>query len=396
MKIGINLLSIDPNYSGGVTSFTFGILNGLIINEEIEIQLYAHKRNKNLFKDFINHKNVTLIELDYGRFRNFFSKICILLFPDRVNFFINSIIFKKISKIMDKNSAIIYNPSATLINFNNTIPVIVSMHDIQHVHFPEYFSFLRLQFRKKSYFYTAKYADYIQASSTFIGKDFTENYSFLKRENIYFISEGVSKSEFDIDEKVASKLLDELGILQDYIFYPAQLWHHKDHVTVLESLKILRDKYNLKIKLVLTGDKFSSSSNIFDFINKYELNDQVLYLGKVPFKTLVALYKKSKFLITATLYESSSLPILEAAASKTSIIASDTPPNLEMGNNLLINFFNAKDPKSLSETIYKIWNDKYLREEQIEYNFNNLDRYLWVSVANEYLKMFQDIKRINE
>ena len=49
----------------------------------------------------------------------------------------------------------------------------------------------------------------------------------------------------------------------------------------------------------------------------------------MPFKTLVALYKKSKFLITATLYESSSLPILEAAASKTSIIASDTPPNIE-------------------------------------------------------------------
>ena len=72
LKIGINLLSIDPNYSGGVTSFTFGILNGLIINEEIEIQLYVHKGNKDLFKDFINHKNVNLIELDYGRFRNFF------------------------------------------------------------------------------------------------------------------------------------------------------------------------------------------------------------------------------------------------------------------------------------------------------------------------------------
>ena len=71
MKIGINLLSIDPNYSGGVTSFTFGILNGLIINEEIEIQLYVHKGNKDLFKDFINHKNVNLIELDYGRFRFF-------------------------------------------------------------------------------------------------------------------------------------------------------------------------------------------------------------------------------------------------------------------------------------------------------------------------------------
>ena len=274
MKIGINLLSIDPNYMGGVTSFTLGVISGLIKNNRDKLQLYVHKGNKHLFNSYAND-NVKLIELDYGIVKNTLSKICILIFPDRFNKYLNAILFNKIARIMDQSSDVIYNPSATLINFNNKVPVIVSMHDIQHIHYPDYFNFLRLNFRKKSYLYTAKYSNYIQASSKFIGRDFLDNYKFLNQEDIFYISEGVLQDEFYIDNNKASNLIKEINIIDDFIFYPAQLWHHKDHITVIKALKILRDDYGLNIMLVLSGDKFSSSKDIFNLIDKYKLNNQI-------------------------------------------------------------------------------------------------------------------------
>lgn len=375
---------------GGVTSFAFGVLSGLTKLDNIELQLYVHKKNKHLFNSFISNK-VKVIELNYGIAQRILSKICIFIFPDKINKYLNTIFFKKIARIMDDNSEILYNPSATLINFNNTIPVIVSMHDIQHIHYPEYFNFLRLNFRRKSYLYTAKYSNYIQASSQFIGQDFIDNYKFLRKENIYYISEGVLHEDFYIEDNKASNLIKEIGILEEYIFYPAQLWHHKDHVTVIKALKILRDKYSLNINLVLSGDKFSSSKDIFNLVDKYKLNNQVKYLGKVSFGNLVALYNQAKFLITATLYESSSLPVLEAVATKTPIIASNTMPNVEMTKNLSINLFQAKDPDSLAKVINNIWNNDALIKKQIEKNYNNLHLYKWSEVTKEYYNMFEKI-----
>jgi len=46
----------------------------------------------------------------------------------------------------------------------------------------------------------------------------------------------------------------------------------------------------------------------------------IRYVGKVSFQDMVALYQMAAFMITATLHESSSLPILEAAAAGTPII----------------------------------------------------------------------------
>ena len=59
---------------GGVTSFTLGVISGLIKNNRDKLQLYVHKGNKHLFNSYAND-NVKLIELDYGIVKNTLSKI---------------------------------------------------------------------------------------------------------------------------------------------------------------------------------------------------------------------------------------------------------------------------------------------------------------------------------
>ena len=89
-------------------------------------------------------------------------------------------------------------------------------------------------------------------------------------------------------------------------------------------------------------------------------------------------------MITAVLYESSSLPILEAAASGLPIIASDTPPNKEMAKNLKINLFESNNHKKLAKLIYNSWID-FNGDSQIKYNLNKINRYSWDSIASNYI-----------
>tara|TARA_Y100001970_G_C14247411_1_gene869304 strand:- start:1779 stop:2960 length:1182 start_codon:yes stop_codon:yes gene_type:complete len=389
LRVGINCLGIKPNYVGGVTSFTLGLLDGLLKIKTNNYQIYLSQNHFELFEKISHQDNVEIIICEKNmELKKIMFSFSLLFFPKKLHLTFTKFLFSNLSSIIDSKSDLIYTPTPTLFYYNNNRPSLVSMHDIQHLHYPRYFSFLRYKHRKKNYLLTAQFATYLQASSSFIKYDFLNHYKFLEEENIFFINEGVNQIEFQMDKSKAKQICKDLDINNDFLFYPAQLWHHKDHLTVLKALKILRDDFGILINLVLTGEKFSATNSIFNYIKDYNLNEQIIYLGKVSFESLVALYKMSKFFITATLYESSSLPLLEAISAGTAVIASDTPPNKEMGQFLDINFFRAKDELSLVKIINKIWKDDIKRNEQISNNNKNIKKYLWDNIALKYNETF--------
>jgi glycosyltransferase involved in cell wall biosynthesis len=122
------------------------------------------------------------------------------------------------------------------------------------------------------------------------------------------------------------------------------------------------------------------------FIKENEMS-YVRYLGKVSWGELISLYKKAYLLITAVLYESSSLPILEAAASNLPIIASRTPPNVEMGQVLKLNLFDPNDIDDLVINLVYCW-DRLDVMAQKDFNLKKIKLYSWDNIAAEYAKEF--------
>ncbi|MDP4115293.1 MAG: glycosyltransferase family 1 protein, partial [Bacteroidota bacterium] len=253
-------------------------------------------------------------------------------------------------------------------------------------HFPQFFSKFELLNRKIHHELSAELVTYIQASSRFIKKDIIEHFKFVPEEKVIFIPQGVNIDKFNVDVDT-SYLSDKYGIPDEFLLYPAQLWPHKNHLTILKALKILKEEHNTIIPLVLTGNKSKTSDEIFAFIGNNDLRN-VDYLGLVPFEDILALYKRAKFLIYGSMHESSGLPLMEAAAAGTPIIASNIPPIVELCENLDINLFNTMDEKELAELLLKIWNDKELIKKQRENNLKNIQLYSWENSARKYIEFF--------
>lgn len=392
MNIGINCYLVNPSYHGGVNTYTLGLIEGFAaVGEKHKFQIYANEANSFLFSKYAEYPNFTIISVPFSPVRKFIRNgirlFSICTGSTKAECMLVDVFFKDIVAAMDDNSDIVYTPTTVLFPYTFRKPTLLSMHDIQQVHYPEFFSRTVLRNREITFTLSAEKATYVQASSEFIKQDLLGNFTCLTPEQITVIPEGVTIEEFS-RERDSERVFKKYAIPSDFLFFPAQLWHHKNHITVLKALNYLQRECGLKIPLVLTGARYSASEHIFRYLRENRM-DYVYSLGKVPFEDLVVLYQNARFLITAVLYESSSLPILEAAAAGCPVIASDTPPNREMSNILKIELFEPLDESALAELLKRVWDNPVARQSHIRHNTEHINYYRWENAARKYLDFLE-------
>jgi glycosyltransferase involved in cell wall biosynthesis len=267
---------------------------------------------------------------------------------------------------------------------------VYSIHDIQQVHFPEFFTPEEHVEREASFAKCVDHATVIQASSRYMAQDFCDHFPKLNESNVEVIPEGVDVDLFSHDVP-GNDVVARYGLPDSFLFTPAQLWHHKNHVTILKALARLRER-GLVLPWVLTGAEYNAADGIFEFVRKHGLDDQFFYLGVVPFEDIVALHHRARLLVTASLYESSSLPVLEAAAAGTPIVAGCIPPHEEMAEHLEMRLFPPTDDAELARVLEDAWVDEEKSRAEVAANREGVQRYSWDNAALLYLQLFERLQ----
>jgi hypothetical protein len=380
LNLGINLIEFKKDYAGGINTYTLELIEELE-KKNLKINIFTNKNSSEFLKKKFQKSNI--ITFNKNKFvilvLEFF---CIILNLEKLFCLIENYYYQNIKKIIETNCDVFYCPLSYLKPYNLNIATISSPHDFQHLHFPEFFSYLRLRYRKMAFNLTIKKSNLIQASSNFIKKDINKKF-ITNKKKIILINEGVSNKFNYIPINFKEN---------NYIFFPAQLSHHKNHMTVLNSLKLVYDKYKINFKLILVGEKFSAYNNISNFIKKNkELN--IIYLGKVSFKKLLNLYKNCRFLISPSLHESSSLPILEACKIGRPVICSSIAPNKELSKKLKLNIFESENSINLSEILISLWYNKKLINNQINFNIKAINHFNWSKISEKYYKIFHKLNK---
>jgi len=390
MRVAINCLRLDPSFVGGVNTYARGLLEGFAnVANGHQFQLYASDWNQGLFESFRHRKNFEVIVLDERTqsLRKSICRVALLSFSEKLYESTSNLLFRGIREMMDREADIVYTPTTFLQCFNSQRPTVLSMHDIQQVHHPEFFSWPRRLSRRITYGLSARHACFFQASSEFTKQDLLRHFRCISAEQIAVIPEGVRVEEFATPVDTIS-LRSRYAIPERYLLFPAQLWLHKNHMVLLQALKQIESKSGMKIPLVLTGGKFSSASRVLGYIAEQSMN-YVHYLGQVPFTDLVGLYQNAAFLVMPSLHESNSLPVLEAAAAGTPVIASRIPPNEELARVLHLNLFDPLDQEELEGLLVRLWEDESAAVTQAIHNQRNVTSYSWDSSAVQYLQLFE-------
>jgi glycosyltransferase involved in cell wall biosynthesis len=190
------------------------------------------------------------------------------------------------------------------------------------------------------------------------------------------------------------------GVESPYIFYPARFWRHKNHVVAVAALKILRDKWNIKINLVLSGKGGPGEemdgpnlSYVMDYARTLGVIDQVKHVGEVPLAELSALYKHALALAFVSATGPDNLPPLEAMSMGCPAIVADVPGAREQYGDACL-FFPPTDEKVLAEHIKFLLENPKDREALIAKGFARAKKWTVDDYGADLVSLFDEFALI--
>lgn len=157
---------------------------------------------------------------------------------------------------------------------------------------------------------------------------------------------------------------EKYNISNNYIYYPAQFWAHKNHIYILKALKILKEQYNLTIDAIFTGSDYGNLNYILEKAHEFDIKKQVHYLGFVDEEEIPNLYKQSIALVMPTYFGPTNIPPLEAFSLNVPVCYSDLEGLREQVGEAAF-LMNLQDPNSLADHILTILKDKNIVNKKI-------------------------------
>jgi len=390
MHIGISLFDLLPGQSGGTQVYTRELIRALAhVDSQNQYTLLVRPENINLFaKDAESSFNVALCQLPAP-----------LPFPLRTARWVGRRMLQRppfaqmvASQIEKVGLDLVHYPATTIYPLTLNVPCVLTFWDMQHEFYPQFFPQKVLHERARTFRPSAKKAIRVIAPSRHTRQTLQEKYK-LSAERITVIppaAGSIFRSPIDSGEIV--KVKSKYHLPDRFLFYPANPWPHKNHISLLKALKILKNEFRTTCPLVLTGAlQGQHNVNLEQELRKYpEIADFVIQLGYVPVSDLPALYAAAELLVFPSLFEGFGLPILEAMACACPVVCSGMTSLPELVGEAAL-LFDPCDPRDIAQAIHRVLSNATFRQTLIDKGLERVKAFSWEETAIRIVQVYQEV-----
>jgi len=220
------------------------------------------------------------------------------------------------------------------------------------------------------------------------GKQEVEQRLMVSGERVAKAYLGIRPDFFPAGGGNSAEILRDPGIPDRYFLYVGTNYPHKNLLTLLRALKEFAGEV-AAAKLVIVGIRYYSKPQPEIDGLMEDLKDLVIDLGHVPDESLPFLYQKARALVYPSLYEGFDLPILEAMACGTPVIASRATSIPEVTGEEAAILVDATDEKQIVAAMRAVWYDGAVRERLIRAGFQQVAKFSWDSTAAATLHCYR-------
>jgi len=273
--------------------------------------------------------------------------------------------------------------------FRSKARSVITVHDLNFMMFPQFLT------KDSARYYgqidrAVRHADGLIAVSHATKRDIVQLLG-VPEHNIRVIYEAASPIFRPLrSEDLSQQVRGRFGIQGPFLLFVSTIEPRKNVPVLLRAYRQLRDSYNVDARLVLAGDKGWLFDEVFDLTRRLELEDHVLFLGRVTTKDLLWLYNTAEALVAPSLYEGFGLTPLEAMACGTPVIVSDVSslPEIVADAGLTV---DPTDVEALTVAMWRLLDDAELRKTLVQKGLKRAALFSWDKAAKETLALYKSI-----
>jgi len=362
MVIGIDLTWLRSlNDSGGAFHYATRLTHALVTYTDETIVAIVNSQLVNAFIDINGKSNFKLIISDS---------------PYEFN-----------AIVAAEKLDIIHSPRQDFLNISLLVPMINTLHDLQHFHFPEFFDDEALNYRDKYYRGAAEFSERVIVTYQHVKDDIVKYYG-IPSEKIDVCPVGMVE-HLPVDSEKFTHVKQKYSLPNRYLFYSAACWRHKNHVGLIRALKVVREIHGINISLVCTGyHHLDYFFQIEQTIKELQLEDSVQFLGYVPDVEMPILLTNATLVVIPTFYEAGSYPLFEAMAYGVPVICSNVTSLPDtIGDRRFV--FDPNNVDEMASMISLMLQSPKLMEENRLNSFQKTQSGQWDSAVHAFVSSYK-------
>ena len=306
MRIGIDLLWVRVGICGGTESVIRNLLEGFAkYASQQEYVLFVARDNADSFRHYTEYPCIKMhvcpmecanpgkrilwenLRLDHAAVK---EKVDVMLIP-------------------------VYSKPST----HSQIPYVSVIHDLQAIHYPQYFSKVKRLFLKYAWRKTCHTSKKVVAISDFVKEDIAKQYPFAA-EKLVTIYDPILSRQSDLP---FSQIADKFGLKQGKYFYcVSSMLPHKNLSTVLKMMQLRKQRGETEEKLVLSGVG-GNDREMQELVSSLGIEELLVFTGFVSDEERDCLYENCEVFLFPSIFEGFGMPPIEAMRKGKNVVMTD-------------------------------------------------------------------------
>ncbi|MYB75789.1 MAG: glycosyltransferase family 4 protein [Chloroflexi bacterium] len=268
-------------------------------------------------------------------------------------------------------------------------PTVLTIHDLTFLRYPRLFPQLKRQYLRLFTRLSAQHANAVVAVSASTRDDVVQMLG-VPQERVHVVHHAADADFRPRAQEECSTFRTSKGLPNRYVLYVGTLEPRKNVDVLIRAFgKVVREE-KLPHSLVLVGAKGWMTQAIQQAIAEANVGERLLMPGYVARAELPLWYSSADVFVYPSTYEGFGYPVLEAMASGTPVITSNTSSMPEIASDAGV-LVSPREESTLAAAMASILTDTALADSLRARGLEQASRFSWDKSVRTCMNLYQSL-----